>query len=241
MAVSSSSDNWYGYTDHGFDSPINNGNLITYTGSGLYTTTMGSMPNTVFNNANYFRDVVFVAGGGGGATPTPTPTPTPGATATPTPTPTATPTPQAGAYLGYNSVGSNNDGSSANDLNVFRFQAGSSFTPTQMKVYLANAVTGRMKLAIYSDSSGSPSDLLKGTNEINNPGTGWITFTLTSSQVITSGTYYWLAIWCDAAYTPKGETSGGTSRYKALTYGSWPSPIGSTTGPYTTKDSIYAQ
>ncbi len=58
VSVSTSSDNWYPYTAHGFDSPINNGNLRTYTGSGVFSNTLGTMPTTSFNNTNYFRDVV---------------------------------------------------------------------------------------------------------------------------------------------------------------------------------------
>lgn len=59
VSVSTSSDYYYVATNGGFNSPINNGNLITYTGSGLYNTTLGSIPNTAYNNTNYFRDVVF--------------------------------------------------------------------------------------------------------------------------------------------------------------------------------------
>ncbi|MFI5910102.1 DUF4082 domain-containing protein [Dactylosporangium sp. NPDC051541] len=58
VSVSTSGDNWYPYTAHGFDSPIVNGNLHTYTGSGVFSTTLGAMPTTSFNNTNYFRDVV---------------------------------------------------------------------------------------------------------------------------------------------------------------------------------------
>ncbi|NBD27113.1 DUF4082 domain-containing protein [Paenibacillus glycinis] len=60
VSVSTSSDHWYPATSHGFDGPVNNGNLITYTGSGVFTTTAGAMPTATFNNANYFRDVYFV-------------------------------------------------------------------------------------------------------------------------------------------------------------------------------------
>jgi hypothetical protein len=58
VSVSTSTDNWYAYTSHGFDSPITNGNIHTYTGSGVFSTSLGTMPTSVFNNTNYFRDVV---------------------------------------------------------------------------------------------------------------------------------------------------------------------------------------
>jgi len=65
VAVSNSTDMNYAATTGGFSSPINNGNLITYTGSGLFNTTLGNMPNTAFSNSNYFRDVVFQPGSTG--------------------------------------------------------------------------------------------------------------------------------------------------------------------------------
>jgi len=59
VAVSTSSDYYY-YADGGqFNAPIHNGNLITYTGSGLYNATLGSKPNASTSNNGYFRDIVF--------------------------------------------------------------------------------------------------------------------------------------------------------------------------------------
>ena len=58
-----------------FESPISNGNLRTYRGSGLYSYTSGAMPVDLWQPANYFRDVVFVPTNG--TTPYPTPTPVP--------------------------------------------------------------------------------------------------------------------------------------------------------------------
>lgn len=60
VSVSTSTDHWYAASAHGFDSPVNNGNLITYAGSGLFTTTSGAIPSSSYNNSNYFRDVLFV-------------------------------------------------------------------------------------------------------------------------------------------------------------------------------------
>jgi hypothetical protein len=58
VSVSTSTGNWYAYAAHGFDSPISNGNLHTYVGSGVFSLTLGTMPTTSFNNNDYFRDVV---------------------------------------------------------------------------------------------------------------------------------------------------------------------------------------
>jgi hypothetical protein len=59
IAVSNSSDQWYASAWYGFDAPITNGPLVTYVGSGVFTTTLGTMPTQAWNNSNYFRDVVL--------------------------------------------------------------------------------------------------------------------------------------------------------------------------------------
>jgi hypothetical protein len=142
--------------------------------------------------------------------------------------------------LGNNLVGTGNDASGANDLNCWRFQATSSFTANNMRINLASALTGRMKLAIYADNNGSPGVLLITTNELINPSSGWVTFTLANGNSITSGNYYWLAAWANVRYTPKCQTAGGTARYITRTYGTWPNPLSGTLGPYSNYESIYA-
>lgn len=54
------SDFYYAASPQGFANPISNGNLVTYSGSGVSTTAIGTMPTYTFNNTNYFRDVLFV-------------------------------------------------------------------------------------------------------------------------------------------------------------------------------------
>ena len=110
-----------------------------------------------------------------------------------------------------------------------RFQAGSAMTINHINLDIGTSVSGNIQCAIYSDSSSMPGTLLKGTNALNNPGTGWQTFTLTSSQALTSGTYYWLLFWSAANYSVQNTTSSGSSWYRSLTYGSWPSSAGSGT------------
>lgn len=61
VSVSNSTDMIYAGTNDAFNSPITNGSLVTYTGSGVYSTSLGTMPTTVYRNSNYFRDVHFVA------------------------------------------------------------------------------------------------------------------------------------------------------------------------------------
>lgn len=59
VSVSNSGDRWYAQAVQGFSSPVVNGNLFTYVGSGVYSVTLGAMPTSTWQNANYFRDVVF--------------------------------------------------------------------------------------------------------------------------------------------------------------------------------------
>jgi hypothetical protein len=59
VAVANSSDQYYAEQEQGFATPIVNGHLHTYVGSGVYGTVMGAMPTSIWNNTNYFRDIVF--------------------------------------------------------------------------------------------------------------------------------------------------------------------------------------
>ena len=132
-------------------------------------------------------------------------------------------------YIGSTSAGGTNTAITANEIRGTRFQAGSAMTINHINLDIGTSVSGNIQCAIYSDSSSKPNTLLKGTNALNNPGTGWQTFTLTSSQALTSGTYYWLLFWSAANYSVQNTTSSGSSWYRSLTYGSWPSSAGSGT------------
>ena len=132
-------------------------------------------------------------------------------------------------YIGTTTAGGTNTAITANEMRGTRFQAGSAMTINHINLDIGTSVSGNIQCAIYSDSSSKPGSLLKGTNALNNPGTGWQTFTLTSSQALTSGTYYWLLFWSAANYSVQNTTSSGSSWYRSLTYGSWPSSAGSGT------------
>ena len=127
------------------------------------------------------------------------------------------------------SVGSTNTAITANEIRGTRFQAGSAITLSKINLNIGTSVSGNIQCAIYSDSSSKPGTLLMGTNTLNNPGTGWVTFTLTSSQALTNGSYYWLLFWSAANYSVKNTTTSGSSWYRSLTYGSWPASAGSGT------------
>ena len=132
-------------------------------------------------------------------------------------------------YLGTTAAGGTNTAITANEMRGTRFQAGSAMTLNHINLDIGTSVSGNIQCAIYTDSSSLPGTLLKGTNALSNPGTGWQTFTLTSSQALTSGTYYWLLFWSAANYSVENSTASGSSWYRSLTYGSWPSSAGSGT------------
>lgn len=50
----------YAYGSRGFEGALSKGNLFAPIGAGCYSS-RGSFPNTVFNNNNYYRDVIFRA------------------------------------------------------------------------------------------------------------------------------------------------------------------------------------
>ena len=61
----------------------------------------------------------------------------------------------------------------ANEMRGTRFQAGSAIAVNHIALDIGTSVSGNIQCAIYSDSSSVPSTLLKGTNALSNPGTGW--------------------------------------------------------------------
>jgi hypothetical protein len=124
-------------------------------------------------------------------------------------------------------------------INAVRFQAASNATVTSISAKVVG-VTGRYKCAIYSDSGGQPSRLLRSSAETTNAPSGWQSFPLTASQAVTNGSYYWLAVWSDSSGAQVYYSdSSATLRWGQYNYGNWPDPI-STSGGGTYKYCIYA-
>jgi glucose/arabinose dehydrogenase len=134
------------------------------------------------------------------------------------------------ARLGNSNDGTLTDWIGSGWINAGRFQATANMTVGTMFAKVT-AIPGRYKCAIYSDSGGQPSRLLRSSSEISNPSTGWQTFPLTSSLVLTSGQYYWLAIWSnDANARTYYSNTAGSVRWGFYNYGNWPDPLGTTSG-----------
>jgi hypothetical protein len=116
----------------------------------------------------------------------------------------------------------------AGKLILGRFQATATGNVTQIRVY--SKASGKVKVAIYRDNDGQPSDLLSANNTAT-PVVGgqWNTIPIGSTS-ITQNTYYWLAV----ANNVKGATSysaagTGTSKGKAIAFSSFtftPNPTG---------------
>lgn len=51
----------YAYVAQGFGSSITKGNLFAPISAGVFANGEGNFPNSVFNNNNYYRDLIFIA------------------------------------------------------------------------------------------------------------------------------------------------------------------------------------
>jgi hypothetical protein len=106
-----------------------------------------------------------------------------------------------------------------------KFTADANGTGVRIKGKFDSAVTGKVKCALYADSLGSPKYFIQGTSELTDPGAGWQTFTLLSSQQIRRGTDYWLAVFSDSDDFSLclDPTDDGDIEYpQSVNYGNWP-------------------
>lgn len=125
-----------------------------------------------------------------------------------------------------------------------QFTATVSGDMTAFAVY--TAVAGNVKLALYSDVSGSPTNLLwsYNTSQTCSTTSGWDTLTAGGPfPKITAGTVYWLGATADTTGTLTRLASGNTRWIIANTYSTytWPATAGAgwTTGSFTCCFAIY--
>jgi hypothetical protein len=101
---------------------------------------------------------------------------------------------------------------------------------------------GRLKAAVYADAAGVAAGLLRATQEITNPASGWQTLALTQPLDVLAGTTYWLVIWTDTGQTRVfADSSRGTATAGDYEYGDWPDPVSLTLGAGNLTYSIYAE
>lgn len=127
-----------------------------------------------------------------------------------------------------------NGSTGANYFILTRFQAAAGGYMTEFRV--KSSTSGNVKYALYADNSGEPGSLITAM-DTGQAVTGgqWNTLSFTPT-LISSGTYYWLAVNIDTADAVALYSSGGTMRYKAAAYSgfTFPNPAGSgfTSGTY---------
>lgn len=168
--------------------------------AGVFGLALGARPTTV-TNAAYLRDVVFQ--------------------------PVATkPRATIGNTTDGNFADYITDSSLGPFINAQRFQASANMTITVFKAKV-DSVPGHYKCAIYSDLNGMGDRLLARSQEKTHPATGWNDFPLETPLRLTSGNYYWLAIWSDDVNARVYYTSqnGGTLKWQNIQYGDWPNPL----------------
>lgn len=139
-----------------------------------------------------------------------------------------------GKLIGADDVNDDQDITS-NYISMTRFQAATTGTITEFRLKASG--NANVKVAIYADNSGEPGSRLAKNDTGQAVVSGWNTLTLEASIVITSGTYYWLAINSDATHIGSHFATGAV-RYKAATYSgfTWPDPSG--TG-YSSATTVY--
>ena len=112
----------------------------------------------------------------------------------------------------------------ANYFFLYRFQAVDTGNVVTFKIKTSGS--GNVKVAIYADNAGAPGALLNAVNTSTAVVAGWNDITIGSTSV-TAGSYYWLA-YSSSAAIGYYQSTGGTARYKTVTYSSFafPNPAG---------------
>jgi O-glycosyl hydrolase len=155
-------------------------------------------------------------------------TDTTGASATSGPVTVTVSAPGGASALGNTNEGTTTDYITDNTgayINANRHQAPSAATVTEIRAKVG-AITGRYQCAIYADSGGNASTLLRATATLTNVAAGWQTFPLSSPITLTNDNYYWLAIWSDDVNARVHTDTGGTLRFAAYPFtNNWPNPI----------------
>jgi hypothetical protein len=113
-----------------------------------------------------------------------------------------------------------------NYLLLYRFQAVTSGLLVEIKVKLQASY--KAIVAIYSDDSGDPFNVLETSVEVNPAVDGWNALAIGGVNIV-AGTYYWLALQTDGdRYYNTSGVPPGTVKSKAYAYNVvFPSPAGS--------------
>lgn len=120
----------------------------------------------------------------------------------------------------------------ANAFYLFLAQAVASGNVKTINVYKRTTGNSRIKVALYSDSSGNPNTRLTYSGETNIV-QGWNSISVPPAAVV-SGTWYWLAFDADTACVGQRDGTGITRLKKSWTYSTFtpPDPAGSGFGKW---------
>jgi hypothetical protein len=135
-------------------------------------------------------------------------------------------------------IGNDSDGTFSRNIDDTQIHGNRFRAPVNMRITELRArvleLTGTFKCAVYSDTAGAASGLLRSSVAVVNATNGWNTFPLTAPLDLVGGDFYWLVIWADTAGARVvadnvGTYSLGTYSYAALA-GEFPDPIALTVG-----------
>ncbi|OYY67030.1 MAG: hypothetical protein B7Y51_00640 [Burkholderiales bacterium 28-67-8] len=108
-------------------------------------------------------------------------------------------------------------------INANRVQAQASVAATTLKAKVG-AIAGHYQFAVFADSNGVPGSKLADTGEVNATTTGWQVYPLSAPLPVTSGQWYWIAVWSNDVNARVSATSGSL-RWGAYPYSTtWPNP-----------------
>ena len=102
-------------------------------------------------------------------------------------------------------------------------QAQASVAATTLKAKVG-AIAGHYQFAVFADSNGVPGSKLADTGEVNATTTGWQVYPLSAPLPVTSGQWYWIAVWSNDV-NARVSAASGSLRWGAYPYSTtWPSP-----------------
>jgi hypothetical protein len=131
--------------------------------------------------------------------------------------------------LGYDTIGANLTGTYTAPAQLgCKFTASGSDTFDNVMVWLqAGSVSGDFKVALYSDSAGSPDALLyssAGSGVLTTTG-AWVSCPMSGSVV--SGTTYWILVSCDTNFLMPYDGGGSNQTFDDYTaYPTFNNPYG---------------
>jgi hypothetical protein len=149
--------------------------------------------------------------------------------------------------LGYTAVAATTDSGAANYITAWSFaMPNESGTATSLSIYISAPVSAApnnlFQVAIYSDVNGLPGALVVSTPSQAIVPNAWNTVPLTA--VLQPNAKYWLAYNTNGASSAANNIrldpgTAGQMRWRAQSFGTWPSTLGAPNGAAAMKSSIY--